>query len=390
MVESGEKGRIGMIRALLADDEQLALFQMEHMLAAYPDIKVAGTAMDPAMILELASSIQPDVVFLDIHMPDMNGLRTAELIQQVSPGTDIVFVTAHGDYALEAFDINALDYLLKPISKDRLAKTVHRLGDRFNRNAPEEVAANHMCLHIMGPVAYSSDSSAPQLLKWRTSKAQELFLYLLHHRNRFVTKDEILQLLWPDFDFKKSSTHLYTTIYQIKQCLKQASLEIRILNASGGEGYTLDMGRVKLDAVEWEESIRSMKEFHAANRPLHQRLFDMYRGEYLGPTDYLWAEGERERLRIIRLHQASQLADSYRKDGLLLEAVTVLKRTLELHPYYEEGYLSLMKLYDEIGDRAATEACFAELKRNVEEDLGVKLSLKVLQWYVGRTRESAS
>lgn len=378
-----------MIRALLADDEQLALLQMEHMLTAYPDIVVAGAAMDPAMILEMASSLQPDVVFLDIHMPDMNGLRTAELIQQVSPGTDIVFVTAHGDYALEAFDINALDYLLKPISRDRLAKTVLRLQDRFNRSAPEEAAASHMCLHILGPVAYSRDGEAPQLLKWRTSKAQELFLYLLHHRNRLVTKDEMIQLLWPEFDSKKSSTHLYTTIYQIKQCLKQASIDIRIQNASGVEGYTLDIGLVRLDVVEWEEGIRSLKEFHAGNRSLHQKLFDLYRGEYLGPTDYLWAEGERERLRVIRLHQASQLADAYRKDGMLLEAVTLLKRTLELHPYYEEGYLSLMKLYDEIGDRGATEACFAELKRNVEEDLGVKLSLKVLQWYVTRTKESA-
>lgn len=379
-----------MIRALLADDEQLALFQMEHMLAAYPDIKVAGTAMDPVAVLELAASIQPDVVFLDIHMPDMNGLRTAELIQQVSPGTDIVFVTAHGDYALEAFDIHAMDYLLKPISRDRLAKTVHRLQDRFIQKTPEEAVTGSMCLHVLGPVGYSHDGEAPQLLKWRTSKAQELFLYLLHHRSRFVTKDEILQLLWPDVDFKKSSTHLYTTVYQIKQCLKQASLDIRILNASSGEGYMLDLGRVKLDAVEWERGIRSMKEFHAAHRPLHQKLFDLYRGEYLGPADYLWAEGERERLRVIRLHQASQLAAAYRKDGLLLEAITLLKRTLELHPYYEEGYLSLMKLYDEIGDRAAAEACFAELRRNVEEDLGVRLSVKVLQWYAGRTRESAS
>ncbi|WP_181593012.1 response regulator [Paenibacillus sp. YN15] len=378
-----------MIRALLADDEQLALFQMENLLAAYPDIKVAGTAMDSALALELASVMQPDVVFLDIHMPEMNGLHTAELIQQAIPGTDIVFVTAHGDYALEAFDINALDYLLKPISKARLAKTVHRLQERLSRNAPEGPAPGSMLLHVLGSVAYSRDGLAPQPLKWRTTKAQELFLYLLHHRNRIVGKDEILQLLWPDFDHKKGSTHLYTTIYQIKQCLKQASLDIRLQNASSGEGYTLDADKVKLDAAEWEAGVRCAEEIHADNRSLHQKLFDMYRGEYLSASDYLWAEGERERLRVIWLHHASKLADSYLQDGLLPEAVTLLKRVLELNPYYEEGYLSLMKLYDRVGDRAATEACFAELKRNLEDDLGVRLSPKVLQWYDTRREKNS-
>lgn len=378
-----------MIRALLIDDEKLALLQLEKMLAAYPDIQMAGSSMEPAEALELAATLQPDVVFLDIHMPDMNGMRAAELIQQVSPRADIVFVTAYDAYALEAFDINALDYLLKPISRDRLAKTIHRLQERFGRISRETPAQDNTRLHVLGSVTYSRSDLAPQPLKWRTTKAQELFLYLLHHRNRFVGKDEILQLLWPDFDPKKGSTHLYTTIYQIKQCLKQASLDIHIHNVSSGEGYMLESDKVKLDVAEWEESIRTMKGINPDNRHMHQRLFDMYRGEYLGTYDYLWAEGERERLRIIWLHHASQLADSYLKDGLLLEAVTLLKRVLELHPYYEEGYLSLMKLYDQIGDRSATEACFADLKQNVEEDLGVKLSPKVLQWYHTRTKESS-
>ncbi|MDF2934862.1 MAG: hypothetical protein K0Q90_235 [Paenibacillaceae bacterium] len=378
-----------MIRALLADDEELALYQMQKMLAAHPGIQVEGCAMEPAGTLELASALQPDVVFLDIHMPDMNGLRTAELIQQVSPKTDIVFVTAYEAYALEAFELNALDYLLKPISMDRLAKTVRRMEERFTGSIQDGAALGEVRLHLLGSVTYSKNGLAPQPFKWRTTKAQELFLYLLHHRNRFVGKDEILQLLWPDFDSKKGSTHLYTTVYQIKQCLKQACLEISIHNVSSGEGYMLEADKVRIDAVEWEEGIRCMKEFSPANHLLHQKWFDMYRGEYLGALDYLWAEGERERLRIIWLHHASQLADSYREDGLVLEAVILLKRMLELHPYYEEGYLILMKLYDQMGEHSAAEACFSELKHNVEEELGVKLSPEVLQWYYSRRREKS-
>ncbi|MNP37475.1 Bacterial transcriptional activator domain protein [compost metagenome] len=132
-----------------------------------------------------------------------------------------------------------------------------------------------------------------------------------------------------------------------------------------------------------------MKEINAVNRPLHHKLFDMYRGEYLEAQDYLWAEGERERLRIIWLHHASQLAESYLNDGQQLEAATLLRRLLELYPYYEEGYLSLMKLYEQIGNRSAVQACYADLKRNMEEDLGVKLSPKVLEWYHSRKRENS-
>lgn len=372
-----------MIRALLVD-ERLALQQLEKLLKEHSCIEIIGACMEPVQAIELARKHKPDVVFLDIHMPEMNGMRAAELIQQSCPGIEIVFVTAYDNYALEAFELNALDYVLKPIQRARLGKTVQRLEDRLNRNASSMPQAGDVWLRTLGMLGYSKGNGPIQGFKRRTAKAQELFAYFLHHRNRVINKDVMLEVLWPDFEPKKAVTHLYTTIYQVRQFLMQAGLDVQIQNVSGGEGYTLDLRQATVDVAEWENGVRRLGVVRPDNREEHQRLFDLYTGEYFGGYDYLWAEGERERVRTIWLHHTSQLARFYSAEGMIVDAVTTYKRLIELHPYYEEGYLGLMQLYDQMGDLPAVEACFSELQKKITDELNVKLSPKVLQWYHSR------
>lgn len=371
-----------MIRALLVDDERLALRQLEALLNTHYKVTIIEACTEPLQALEVARVQKPDVVFLDIHMPEMNGMRAAEYMQQACPGVDIVFVTAYDNYALEAFELNALDYVLKPIQKVRLDKTMRRLEERISRFPEVDLAAGSEArIQTFASLAYDAGSGALQPFRWRTAKAQELFAYLLHHRSRTVSKDVLLELLWPDFEPKKASTHLYTTIYQVRQCLKQSGLDLQIHNVSGGEGYSLDLNQVKLDVTEWETCIRELGPVGAQAWQEHQRLFDLYGGEYLGNCDYIWAESERERLRTIWLHHSSQLARSYAEGQKVAEAVTIYKRLIELHPYYENGYFGLMMLYDQIGDWPAVETCFRELQVRLVKELGVKLSPEVWSWY---------
>lgn len=372
-----------MIRVLLVDDERLALMQLELLLKEFSNIHIIGTCTAPREAMEQAERLQPDAIFMDIHMPEMSGMKAAEMILQAHPDTDIIFVTAYDAYALEAFELNALDYVLKPVQRLRLGKTIQRLEEQLSRTRAlaQAAEAQGAWLHAFGLLGCSKGGSAPQAFKWRTLKAQELYAYLLHHRGRTVSKDTLLELLWPDFDMKKASTHLYTTIYQVRQCLKQSGTGVQIANASGGEGYTLDLNGALLDVAEWEKGIRQAGDAVPGNWIEHQRLFDLYAGEYFGSCGYVWAEGERERLRTIWLHHSSRLARSYADNGKLAEAVTINKRLVELHPYYEEGYLGLMMLYDRIGDRPAVEACFRELRMHLEVELGTKVSWKVWDWY---------
>ncbi|HAA25180.1 MAG TPA: DNA-binding response regulator [Ruminiclostridium sp.] len=116
-----------MIRAIIVDDEKMALEQLRYALSQYKEISIAAEFSDPVEVLGKIRVLKPDVAFLDIDMPEINGFMLAEEIRDISPGTSIVFVTAYDDYAIKAFEINAVDYVLKPISRTRIDNTIQRV-----------------------------------------------------------------------------------------------------------------------------------------------------------------------------------------------------------------------------------------------------------------------
>ncbi len=116
-----------MVRALLVDDEQLARERLRQLLAAFDDVEVVGEAEDGEQAIEKILELSPDLVFLDIQMPGCSGMEVAASLP--SPRPKIVFCTAFEEYAVDAFELHAVDYLLKPINRVRLAKAVQRARD---------------------------------------------------------------------------------------------------------------------------------------------------------------------------------------------------------------------------------------------------------------------
>ncbi|WP_280152705.1 response regulator [Piscinibacter sp. XHJ-5] len=116
------------MRVLIVDDEAPARARLRRLLAAFDDVDVAGEAADGAAALEQTARWSPDVLFLDVQMPELSGLDVAASLPDGGPA--VVFVTAFDRYALEAFDAQAVDYLLKPVDPARLARTMQRLRER--------------------------------------------------------------------------------------------------------------------------------------------------------------------------------------------------------------------------------------------------------------------
>jgi len=110
--------------AIIVDDERLARAELKRLLYAHPDIHVVGEAANLRDAKELLSATAPDAVFLDIQLGSENGFQ---LLEQVPGSFRVVFVTAYDEHAIRAFEVNALDYLLKPVNPDRLSSTVGRL-----------------------------------------------------------------------------------------------------------------------------------------------------------------------------------------------------------------------------------------------------------------------
>ncbi len=124
-----------MIRALLVDDEAPARSELRYLLAAHSDVQVVGEAAGSREAIDLARANEPDVVFLDVEMPGLTGVEAAPLVRERTDPPAVVFVTAHERYAVDAFAVEAFDYLLKPVDPDRLARVVERLRERSVENA---------------------------------------------------------------------------------------------------------------------------------------------------------------------------------------------------------------------------------------------------------------
>lgn len=123
------------LRTLIADDEPLAIERIQLLCSEVPGVVLAGTASEGGAAIRLAQALCPDLVLLDIAMPDGDGISVARRISEdwdkaKGPPPAIIFVTAFDGFAVEAFDLSAVDYLLKPVSPDRLARAIARVRER--------------------------------------------------------------------------------------------------------------------------------------------------------------------------------------------------------------------------------------------------------------------
>lgn len=126
------------MKAIIIDDERLARQELKNLLAAHKDIEVVAECNNAESAKEKIKELAPDVIFLDVQMPGKTGF---ELIEEISVVPDVVFVTAYDDHAIKAFEINAFDYLLKPVQPQRLAETIKKLSlkessDKKENNTP--------------------------------------------------------------------------------------------------------------------------------------------------------------------------------------------------------------------------------------------------------------
>jgi len=378
------------MRIMLLDDERLALTGLERLLRAYEELTIVGMYQNARQALDEITDIQPDVIFLDIHMPEITGIEAVSLFQERSPGVDIVFVTAYDEYAVQAFELNAVDYLLKPLSRTRLDKTINRLlgSKRSTEQAAEPLPSNGVigitAFHTLR-VMYANKTS--KLLPWRTAKAQELFAYLLHNRGEIVRKSTLLELMWPEeLDLKRAMTQLYTTVYLVRQCLSKAGVDIEVKNLSIQEGYVLDASRITVEPERWEQELSAL---HGPIEHIHAELkvlLNRYEGDYLGEYDYVWAENERERLFKLWLQHMRSLIHYYANEGASIEEAIILCERIAARDCYNEEYaLLLVELYGRAGK--ADKACeyYEYLKRIFREELYIDLPESIVEWSRSKT-----
>jgi len=191
------------MRVLIVDDEPLARERLERLLADVEDVELAGQAGDGVQAVEMIEQERPDLVLLDIQMPGLDGFGVIGALEEPPP---IVFVTAYDEYAIRAFEVNALDYLLKPITRERLERAICR--------AREARAEERDLTSRLAP-----------LLESLASQGHYLARLAVRDRNRIRVLDAD-EVDWIDVEDERALVHVGGDAYPVRRTL--AELEARL------------------------------------------------------------------------------------------------------------------------------------------------------------------
>ncbi|SNZ04681.1 Two-component response regulator, SAPR family, consists of REC, wHTH and BTAD domains [Terribacillus aidingensis] len=363
------------MKVMLVDDEPLALQFLESQLHSIGDFTIVGAYDSTRGLTKKIIEKQPELLFLDIKIGAVNGVELASTIQEVKPDLPIVFVTGFHEYAVQAFELNALDYIVKPIQKDRLIKTIQRLRqDEINENT-SEAPIQIMCM----PTLQFIQNNASIPVHWRTSKAKEIFCYLLHHAGKPVRKDILIDEFWGESELVKSTTQLYSTIYVIRKTLA-ASLPSLSLT-SKDQCYQLHIGDTKIDAEVWENQLHQLPPLQQDSLPSYQAFLREYKGDYFATEGYEWAETKQRYLRESWYKTAAQT-------GKCLEELQMIEDALSLYlimqahfPYISHSYHRILHLYSALGECGEVMNQYERLKIMLAEEYGVNPDSDITEWY---------
>lgn len=214
---------------------------------------------------------------------------------------------------------------------------------------------------VLGPVVVQAGGQP--VAGWRTLKARDLLAYLVLAGDRPVTKDQIIEALWPETDVEAGQALLHTTLYYLRRAIKAAGESL--ITFAGG-AYRLDQKGLDVDLHKFERLAASGSEEDL------QAAVALYRGDLLEGLDYPWADGPRTRLRTTCMDLLRNLADRRRQAGRPAEAVPWLQRLVQAEPLAEAGHVGLMECYAALGNRSAALQQYRTLARLLDEELGLE------------------
>jgi two-component SAPR family response regulator len=366
-----------MLNAIIIDDEKPAIEVLKLLLEKTGQICVVGSFMSAVQALSEVQNLKPDVAFLDIEMPEMSGLELAEKIIEAGNDIEIVFVTAYDKYALEAFRVNAIDYILKPISSDNILQTITRLKKIRPSLASPQIPTDKGRIYSFGRLAVYG-AGCKQAVKWRTSKAEELFAFMLQNLNNEVSKWKIMQVLWPECETEKLNVNLHTTVYQVKKTLLSANIEFDFTFVNGR--YKLELPDVYIDAVEFEAITNAKITLSAASIERYKKALSLYKGNYLEENVYLWSQSKVEEYSRRYRRLVSDFAKYYEARTDYVNAEKILQEALTKVPLDDDLNGMLLKLFFVKKDKASLVMHYNKIKElyRVELDIAPNAAMQDL------------
>ncbi|SEM69941.1 Two-component response regulator, SAPR family, consists of REC, wHTH and BTAD domains [Paenisporosarcina quisquiliarum] len=361
-----------MIKTILVDDEDLSLFTLEKKLQEFPNIHIIKTYNSQEHILSDLRTTHVDVAFLDIEMADLNGLDLAEAILSIQPSIQIVFVTAHSEYAIQAFELNSIDYLLKPITTKRLLKTINRLTkivevSRNHEDRTDVISTSVPYIKCFNELQVFRNG---QLIHFKTAKVKELFGFFLTNINTYINRDILIESLWPGQDYKKSKIHLHTCLSYLRKTLDELGYSNCITFSDQSYFFTLEP--IYCDAIELKKYLQSLDKLDVTNIQIAENTVKLYTGEYMELNRYDWAFVEAQAYQNQMLIFLDKIIDYYQLNDDS-KTLFYLQTYLRLNPYSNEKVKQKINLLIKLENRFEAIKTYHEYEQLLLKDLEIEL-----------------
>ena len=209
------------VTALIADDEPLLRHHLNKALGeVWPELEVIASAENGQIALELIEQHSPDIAFLDIKMPELDGMAVAKKLAQKNSTTKVVFITAYDEFAVKAFEANAIDYLLKPVSESRLSQCVEKIKTGLQ---PQSSVQAPDLSQLLEQIQHLTEKKSPSYLHWiRANRGEEIHMIPASEVLYFKAEDKYVSLY--RMELGKKEEYLLRT--SLKELLAQLDPEL--------------------------------------------------------------------------------------------------------------------------------------------------------------------
>ena len=341
-----------MLTAVVFDDERPALKFLSIQLESINKTKIIGQFINCDELMKCIVETMPDIAFLDIEAPSKNGLEVASEINKISPLTAIVFVTAYKKYAYEAFGLEAVDYLLKPVKRDRLERVIQKIIDAktFMNKMDESSNEDRYKIEVHTMNQFSVYDLEGNPVRFRTTKTRELMAFLIHHHGEKLTSDIIIEALWPDKESKKAKGLLYTTRYYLKKALFPLGI------TSIQHDYLIRTADIKGDFIEIEKIFERLEARNISTNIFDEevkafiQLSRYYTGRYFEKNSYDWANFQQINYERRYVYITEIFEEYYENNNQIKLQIDLLERLVHMNEFNEDYYYKLIKIYKEIND----------------------------------------
>lgn len=370
-----------MYRIIVVDDEMLAIKRFEHIVQKDNRVKLIQSFSDGQSALDFVKENTIDIAFLDIEMPEINGLELANKMQEIDPYINIIFVTAYDQYALEAFKAHAIGYLLKPLDFTAFSNEVSQVArntEPRNIKATSIEPANtskRLIVRVLGQSLCYDESSSNTPITFRTTKAYELFALLVHHYKTPLAKFTILDTLFPDSDYDKANKLFYVSCSYLRSAFSKLNYPEVLIRDN--DNYRINTDIIDCDYITLLET---EKRFSTLSTNELVELSNLCGGEYHMGKSYDWALETKAYIETLTKKILIALADAYIADGNMLDAISTLEKYLMNDSLNEDVVEKLIHLLIDNNQLSKARAIYNTFETKMQSELGLdpKSSLKKL------------